>query len=245
MYNEVTFKEIMLEELYGDMLSDFNRYQYVNNDWYPDKEGGILCGYSDITVLLNSIYAKTGLITYHGPHFCSFGFENNRDYTNINFENCVMHDSVYNIVPSSEAGDYIIIQEGECEGTIIGGNLRTLNLLQGTEFMPELENVILFLEDDNIMDDYFTREFERNLQSLLQVRKSKIQGVIFGRFADNCKMTREVITQIVKNKKQLKDIPIIFNVDFGHIFPFSTFPIGGMAKISAIDNKTSITITQH
>lgn len=40
MHNEITFKEIKLEELYADMLSDFNRYQYVDNDWYPDKNGG-------------------------------------------------------------------------------------------------------------------------------------------------------------------------------------------------------------
>ncbi len=40
MHDEILFKEIKLEELYPDMLSDFNRYQYVNNDWYPDKDGG-------------------------------------------------------------------------------------------------------------------------------------------------------------------------------------------------------------
>lgn len=40
MHKEIVFKEIMLEELHTDMLSDFNRYQYVNNDWYPDKNGG-------------------------------------------------------------------------------------------------------------------------------------------------------------------------------------------------------------
>ena len=42
----------------------------------------------------------------------------------------------------------MIIQEGEAEGTIIGGNLCTINLLQGTEYMPSLENSILFIEDD-------------------------------------------------------------------------------------------------
>ena len=35
----------------------------------------ILCGYSDITALLNAVYAKTGLITYHGAHFSTFGFD--------------------------------------------------------------------------------------------------------------------------------------------------------------------------
>ena len=201
----------------------------------------ILCGYSDITALLNAVYAKTGLVTYHGPHFSSFGFENNREYTDEYFEKCVACDKEYSIVPSLEAGEYVVIQEGTCEGTIIGGNLCTLNLLQGTEFMPQMQNVILFLEDDNIMGDYFTQEFDRNLQSLLQVKGSRIVGVVFGRFAEECHMTAEVITEIVKNKKQLKDVPIIFNADFGHVFPFFTFPIGSTARITANNGRVSIT----
>lgn len=32
------------------------------------------------------------------------------------------------------------IKNGEAEGKIIGGNLCTLNLLQGTEYMPDLSN---------------------------------------------------------------------------------------------------------
>ena len=74
----------------------------------------------------------------------------------------------YFIKPSEEAKEYYIIQEGSCEGEIVGGNLCTLNLLQGTEFMPSLKNKILFLEDDNIMGDYFIYEFERNLQRLFK-----------------------------------------------------------------------------
>ena len=36
----ISFKEILLTEVYADMLLDFNRYQYVHNDWFPDKNGG-------------------------------------------------------------------------------------------------------------------------------------------------------------------------------------------------------------
>ena len=41
----------------------------------------IICGFSDITILLDAIYAKTGLVTYYGPHFSSFGMEKGFDYT--------------------------------------------------------------------------------------------------------------------------------------------------------------------
>lgn len=35
----------------------------------------IFCGFSDITALLNGIYAKTGLVTFSGPHFSSLGMK--------------------------------------------------------------------------------------------------------------------------------------------------------------------------
>ncbi len=43
---------------------------------------------------------------------------------------------------------YLVINEGQAEGRLVGGNLCTFNLLQGTPFMPSLENTILMLEDD-------------------------------------------------------------------------------------------------
>ena len=45
----ISFKEIKLKKLYADILSDFNRYQYVNSDWYPDKNGGYYLVYQPHT----------------------------------------------------------------------------------------------------------------------------------------------------------------------------------------------------
>lgn len=41
----------------------------------------ILCGFSDITALTNAIYAKTGLVTYSGVHFSSFGMKYGFEYS--------------------------------------------------------------------------------------------------------------------------------------------------------------------
>ena len=196
----------------------------------------ILCGYSDITALLNAIYAKTGLITYHGSHFSTFGFETEQNYTQKAFFDCVMNESCLTLKPSQTAKEYTIIQHGVCEGTIIGGNLCTLNLLQGTQFMPQADDIVLFLEDDNIMGDYFIYEFDRNFQSLLQAYgKEKIKGVVFGRFDDNCNMSADVIKRIISDKLP-KNIPVMFGVDFGHVFPMITFPIGGRVRMEVTAN---------
>ena len=204
----------------------------------------ILCGYSDITALLNAVYAKTGLITYHGAHFSTFGFEIEPEYTQKAFFNCVMDNDSLTLKPSQNAKEYTIIQQGVCKGTIIGGNLCTLNLLQGTQFMPQAEDTVLFVEDDNIMGDYFIYEFDRNFQSLLQAYGTeKIKGVVFGRFDDGCHMSPDVLRRIIADKLP-KDIPVVFGVDFGHVFPMITFPIGGKVIIEATSNPL-IKIIEH
>ncbi len=62
---------------------------------------------------------------------------------------------------------FIILNRGESECNIVGGNLYTFNLLHGTEFMPDISNSILFIEDDAMVGDFFSVEFDRNLQSLI------------------------------------------------------------------------------
>lgn len=112
--------------------------------------------------------------------------------------------------------------------------------------MPDLNDKVLFIEDDNIMGDYFVQEFERNLQSLLQVNgANRIRGLVFGRFDESCKIDIETLSRIVSTKKQLVGIPIICNVDFGHIEPFITFPIGGKVKIVARSKSVSIDMIEH
>lgn len=209
------------------------------------KNPKILCGYSDITALLNAIYAKTGLVTYHGPHYSTFGFDKETEYTRKAFFDCLTKDIPVCITPSQSATQYYTIQEGVCEGTIIGGNLCTLNLLQGTPYMPDIRNKVLFLEDDNIMGEYFSYEFDRNLESLLQIEGADaIKGIVFGRFDESCGMTLERITDIIRDKVPL-DIPVVFGADFGHVSPIITFPIGGTVCVNASKSNTEITILTH
>ena len=227
-------------------IGGFNANQVLEHIDYEiiRQHPKILCGYSDITALLNAIYVKTGLITYHGAHFSTFGFEIEPEYTQKAFFDCVMNDGDIELQPSQAAKKYTVIQQGCCEGTIIGGNLCTLNLLQATQFLPQADDIVLFLEDDNIMGDYFIYEFDRNFQSLLHAYGTeRIKGVVFGRFDDSCRMSADIVKRIISDKLP-KDIPVIFGVDFGHVFPMITFPIGGRVRVEA-DNNPLIEIVTH
>lgn len=224
------------------------------------KNPKILCGYSDITALSNAIYAKTDLVTYSGPHFSTFGMEKGLEYTQEYFQRCLWEDLPMKIENSQEWSDdawyldqnkrefiknegYFLLNEGRAEGKLLGGNLCTFNLLQGTEFMPQLKDSILFLEDDEETRDV---HFDRDLQSLLQQTDfGGVRGLVIGRFQKVSQMTKEKLTQIIKTKKELENIPVIANVDFGHTSPMLTFPIGGRVKLIAEKGSIHLNILEH
>lgn len=204
----------------------------------------ILCGYSDVTALLNAVHAKTGLVTYHGPHFSTFGLDKDRDYTWKAFTDALSQSGPVRLMPSVAAEEYTVLQSGVCEGAVVGGNLCTLNLLQGTPYMPDLRGKVLFLEDDNIMGEYFCYEFARNLASLLQCDGAQdIAGIVFGRFEESCGMNAAVMRRIIGDLVP-ENIPVVFGVDFGHVFPMITFPIGGRVRVEA-GEQAVITLMEH
>ena len=126
---------------------------------------------------------------------------------------------------------------------MVGGNLCTLNLLQGTPYMPDISNKILFLEDDGGAGENFLVEFDRNLQSLIHMPEFKtVKALVLGRAQKNCKMTNEKWTKMIKNKLELDNIPVIAGVDFGHSTPLITYPVGGYAKLVAKNDNIKLII---
>jgi len=223
----------------------------------------ILCGFSDITALQNAIFAKTGLVTYSGPHYSSFGMKLGNKYTKEYFSHCLFEESSIAVqVSESWSNDawYLdqenrsfvpnsgcaVIQPGQANGQIIGGNLGTLTLLKGTEFMPSLKNSVLFLEEDALSRRASDVVFDRLLQSLIhQEDFASVQGIVIGRFEKAAEMTAEKIRAIIHSKTALKNIPVICDADFGHTTPFFTFPIGGEVSVNATDNQAEIILTKH
>ena len=244
------------------VIGGFNSNQLLDYiDYEAIKENPkIFCGFSDITALSNSIYAKTGLVTYSGPHYSSFGMKKGIDYTFEYFKKMFFEDEEIKVESSKqwsndlwfidqENREFIdnegmfIINEGEAEGEMVGGNLCTLNLLQGTEYMPDISNKILFLEDDGMADKILMLEFDRNLQSVMHMPEFKtVKALVLGRAEKNCLMTKEKWTRLIKNKPELDRIPVIAGLDFGHTTPIFTYPVGGHARLKAKDGSIELYI---
>lgn len=226
--------------------------RYIN--WELIKNNPkIFVGYSDITALQNAIFAKTGLVTYSGPLYSNFSQKLYFDYTLDYIEKSLFHAEEYSVLPSESWSDdnwyknqdtrdlipnngWLIINEGESEGIVLGGNLCTFNLLQGTEYFPDITNSILFLEDDS---EVSLSVFERDLQSLIHLPNfNTVKGIVIGRFQKESKVTDNLLIKVIKAKKELDNIPVIANIDFGHTDPKITFPIGGKAKL-IVENENS------
>jgi len=248
------------------VIGGFNSNQLLKYlDWNLIKNNPkILCGYSDITILNNAILKKTGLVTYSGPHYSSFGQKLYFDYTLEYFKKCLMtSDNPFEVKPSQNWSDdkwyenqeeriliknegWKIINKGSAKGIIIGGHIGTFNLLKGSEFFPNLDNAILFVEDDDLVGASADLEFDRNLQSIIHLPQfNLVQGIVIGRFQKASKMTDDKIFKIIKSKKELKSLPVVANVDFGHTDPKITFPIGGEINLIADNKNPKIEILKY
>lgn len=224
------------------------------------KNPKFFCGFSDTTALQNALLVKANLVTYSGPAYATFGQLKYFDFTLEHFRKCVMTSGPLRLAPSEAWSDdrwyldqenrtlipnqgWLTINPGQAEGKIVGANLQTLQLLHGTEYLPDLRDTIVFLEVDLESQIY---HWDRDLLSLiLQPGFEDVRGIIIGRFQRESKITPELLIKSIKTKQGLDHLPIIAGVDFGHTSPIITFPIGGTARISAGANGQLIEILNH
>jgi muramoyltetrapeptide carboxypeptidase LdcA involved in peptidoglycan recycling len=219
----------------------------------------VLCGYSDITALQNAILARTGLVTYSGPHWSTFGMRDHLEPTLGWFRAALFDSEPIELTPSPAWTDDLwfldqddrhpqpgegwwALRPGTAAGRLVGGNLCTFNLLQGGPYRPSLEGALLLVEDDALT---FPAELARNLTSLLQLPDAAgITGVVIGRFQRASGITRNLLQLVVVRADLPSGVPVLANADFGHTHPLATLPIGGDAEL-VVGPRCTFRLTRH
>lgn len=238
------------------VIGGFNSEELLDHLDYDliKKNPKPIIGYSDMTVLHLAIYARTGVSQVTGPSFVSFGQRNGFDYSLNGFKQILFSTKSFDVKPSKvwtnskwwmdheniawiKNKKFLNLQNGVAEGKIIAGNMCTFQLLFGTKYMPDLTNSILFLEETETGEegeDGTLKFFMRDFGSLLRQKGAdKIKGIVIGRFPYNAFVTEPQLKEMIARRKdQLKNIPIMYGVDFGHTYPLMSIPIGGHAKLS-------------
>src|SRR3989344_774130 len=184
----------------------------------------VFVGISDITVLLNAIHEKTGLVTFHGPYLV-YGICGMSDYVKRNLMKVVATPS--EIGNLEQLTEWESLKGGNASGRLLGGNSSSVRNLIGTEYEPDWNGSILFLEAFMKEPHYLDREFTHFRQCGIF---NKINGLVVGKlnkcieneFKDDPMDLREMILEQCKGY----NFPIIYVVDFGHACENLTLPVG-------------------
>ncbi len=164
-------------------------------------------GYSDLSVIINSLYSKTNIKTY--LYQIRNLVEDNREKQIKEFKSTFMDDGNELLT-----FDYEWVQGRNMEGIVVGGNLRCFAKLAGTEYMPDFQDKIIFLEslggDVSKMDTYVTQYKQMGVFK-------KVKGIILGSFTEMEKKKYlpniiDIFTRIVDNP----NIPIAKTSEIGH-----------------------------
>ena len=203
----------------------------------------VLIGYSDVTALLYGIFAKTGLVCFHGP----VGISTFDEFSVKYFDDVLIHPKEKLTLFSEydekdwEGKNIIPIKSGKVEGELIGGNLSVVVSLIGTEYDIDTSGKIVFLED--IGEEPYS--IDRMLTQMIQTGKlEKSAGIALGVFKD-CESKKEnpsfdssfSLMEVLFDRLSNFNIPGIDGLSFGHIKNKFTLPLGINAELD-VDNQT-------
>lgn len=198
----------------------------------------ILLGYSDITTLLLALHARTGLATFHGPvgasqwNPFSVGYLKRvlQEGEAVTFENLKEIDEDDLTVVENRVQT---LRPGTARGRLLGGNLTVLTSLLGSDYLPDWDGCILFLEDVEEAPYRIDRMLTQlRLAGILQ----KARAVIWGHCTD-CRpgagFGSLTVTEVLQDHLQPLGVPTWQGAMIGHIDRQFTLPLGIEVEVDA------------
>ncbi len=164
-------------------------------------------GYSDLTTIINGIYAKTsnkGYLYQVKNLIGSNSLKQIDDFT----------DTIINKGTDLLRFNYEFIQGSSMKGVVIGGNIRCFLKLAGTEYMPSFMGKILMLE--SLGGD------AGSMYSLLNQLKQlgafkQVAGIILGTFTNmESKDIKPTIEELLLEIIEDTTLPVIKTNEIGH-----------------------------
>ncbi|WP_295799816.1 LD-carboxypeptidase [uncultured Microbulbifer sp.] len=196
----------------------------------------VLLGYSDITALLNAIYCRSGVMTFHGP----IAAQNFTDYTYAEYSKVLVHGErpvPLGTPPPFEGAPGRVEREnritrftgGRARGRLIGGNLTLMANLIGTPYEPDYRDKILFLED---VGEAPYRVDRMLTQMWLAGHLQKVAGIAFGKFTEaSVDGNTFSIEHVLRERCAGLGVPVVRGLMFGHIEDQTVVPVGAMAEL--------------
>ncbi|MDX1429881.1 MAG: LD-carboxypeptidase, partial [Rhodothermales bacterium] len=205
----------------------------------------ILLGFSDVTSLLVALYARTGLVTFHGPT----GNSSWNRFTARYVERLLFDAEQVSFANPTDRGVHLTqvedriqtITPGTAHGRLVGGNLTVLTSIIGSDYLPDWDGHILFLED--VGEDIY--RVDRMLTQLkLAGVLDKLAGFVFGRCSrcvPDSAYSSFTLMEVLHDHIGPLSIPAFHGSMIGHIRDKFTIPIGAEAEIDAVAGRITLT----
>ncbi|MCD8571495.1 MAG: LD-carboxypeptidase [Alphaproteobacteria bacterium] len=194
-----------------------------------------LAGFSDVTALLNAIYAHTGLSGLHAQVFKNL---HKMPAAQLDFTLALLSGEKP-VFPLDKAEAFY---PGTAEGPLVGGNLSIFQYLPQTLPGAWLEGALLFLEDCG-------EEWNRFDRMLLHLKRTgvfgKIAGLIIGQLTDMKDTGRPygfTLEDMLHEHLEGREIPVVLEAPFGHGQDLYALPVGGKARLAVTDKKATLSL---
>tara|TARA_Y200000002_G_scaffold178244_1_gene146890 strand:+ start:8863 stop:9759 length:897 start_codon:yes stop_codon:yes gene_type:complete len=185
-----------------------------------------IIGFSDITNFhcFSNIILNTASLHATMP----INTQSNTYYTLNSLKNFLINQKISYKIKSNKENKL-----GEVEATLIGGNLSVLCATLGTNYQPDFENKILFIED---IDEYLYKIDRMIWQLKYAGIFHQIAGLIIGHFTnikDNSISFGKSLEEIILEKVNEFNFPVIFDFPAGHENENLSIPFGMKLKLEA------------
>ena len=185
-----------------------------------------IIGFSDITNFhcFSNIILNTASLHATMP----INTQSNTYYTLNSLKNFLINQKISYKIKSNKENKL-----GEVEATLIGGNLSVLCANLGTNYQPDFENKILFIED---IDEYLYKIDRMIWQLKYAGIFHQIAGLIIGHFTslkDNSISFGKSLEEIILEKVNEFNFPVIFDFPAGHENENLSIPFGVKLKLEA------------
>ena len=185
-----------------------------------------IIGFSDITNFhcFSNIILNTASLHATMP----INTQSNTYYTLNSLKNFLINQKISYKIKSNKENKL-----GEVEAALIGGNLSVLCATLGTNYQPDFENKILFIED---IDEYLYKIDRMIWQLKYAGIFHQIAGLIIGHFTnikDNSISFGKSLEEIILEKVNEFNFPVIFDFPAGHENENLSIPFGMKLKLEA------------
>ncbi|MEB3341133.1 LD-carboxypeptidase [Okeania sp.] len=192
------------------------------------KNPKIVMGYSDITALLLGIYARTGLVTFHGLN----GLSSWNKFSVGYFQGILLEGKAMTLQPPPNIVE--TITGGKARGRLVGGNLSVFTAIVGSHFLPDWRGKILFVEDTG--EDIYRVDRMLTHLSLAGILR-QLEGFVFAR-CTRCLDEEDdfptlTLSQVLIDLIRPLGIPAWYGTNIGHLLDKFTVPLGVEVEIDS------------